>query len=208
MSRRALLVVDVQNDFVHPSGKVGTGHGDVRAILTAVDAINDLVRAAREAGAEVAYIRVTHAPEVDTPAYRARYAVRGMSVDDLLCAENSWGADLYEGLEPPASHDLTVTKHGYDAFALSDLSDRLSERGVDTIVVTGVVTELCVLGTASGGFERGFHVVVPRESTASTDPEAAEAALELIAKYYGSVVTVAEALAVFAQHDVASTSGR
>jgi nicotinamidase-related amidase len=66
---------------------------------------------------------------------------------------------------------------------------------VDTVVVTGFVTELCVLGTASGGFEHGFHVVVPRESTASVDPGAAEAALSLIARYYGSVVSLADGLA-------------
>lgn len=208
MTNAALLVVDVQNDFVHPSGKVGDGHSDLAPLHSAVDTINDLVRAARKASAPIVYIRVTHSPAVDTPAYRARYAVRGMSSDDLLCAEDSWGAELYQGLEPPKADDLTVTKHGYDAFAVGDLADRLAELGIDTIIVTGVVTELCVLGTVSGGFERGFHVVVPREATGSVEPDAAEAALTLIAKYYGTVVTVAEANAVLAPQDAAGAPSR
>ena len=192
MTRVALLVVDVQNDFVHPDGKAGQAHGDVEPLLAAVDAINGLIRVARAAAAPVVYVQVTHSPVVDNPAYRARYAARGMSPDDLLCADGSWGAELYEGLESPLADDLTVTKHAYDAFAGGGLSEQLTSLGVDTIMVTGVVTELCVQGTVSGGFERGFHVIVPREATGSVDPDAAAAALALVTKYYGTVATVEE----------------
>lgn len=208
MSRAALVVVDIQNDFVHPSGKVGKGNGDVAPLLAAVDAINRLIIAARRATAPIVYVHVTHSPAVDTAAYRARYVKRGMSVDDLLCAEGSWGAEFYDGLEQPESDDLIVTKHGYDAFAVSDLTARLNELGVDTIIVTGVVTELCVLGTASGGFERGFHVIVPREATSSVDHIAAEAALKLVADFYGSVVSLEEGIAAVGHQDVESTLGQ
>ena len=196
MSRAAVLVVDIQNDFVHPEGKVGRSHGDVGNLLAAVDAINGLIQVARRAGAPVVYVQVTHSPAVDSAAYRGRYAARGMSPEDLLCADGSWGAELYEGLLPPEAGDLAVTKHAYDAFASGELAEQLTALGVDTIIVTGVVTELCVQGTVSGGFERGFHVVVPRETTASVDPDAAAAALALVTRYYGSVVSVVECGAV------------
>lgn len=205
MSSAALVVVDIQNDFVHPSGKVGRGGVDVAPLLAAVDAINTLIITARRATTPIVYVHVTHSPAVDTAAYRARYAERGMSVDDLLCAEGSWGAEFYDGLEQPESGDLFVTKHAYDAFAVSDLMVRLNALGVDTIIVTGVVTELCVLGTASGGFERGFHVIVPREATSSVDDSAAEAALKLIANFYGSVVSIEEGIAAVGQQDIEST---
>ncbi|MCI0678028.1 MAG: cysteine hydrolase [Actinobacteria bacterium] len=191
MERAAVIVVDVQNDFVHPTGKVGEEiDGDVSGLLKAVAEINRLIVAARAASAPVVYVRVTHSPTVDAPSYRARYEVRGMSADDLLCADGSWGAEFYKGLLEPRPEDLVVTKHGYDAFAQDSLTDRLHELGVDTVIVTGVVTELCVMGTVSGGFERGFHVLVPRETTASIDNAAAEAALSLIAGFYGTVVSV------------------
>ena len=202
------MIVDVQNDFVHPSGKVGRGTGDVAPLLAAVDAINTLVIEARGANTPIVYVHVTHSPDVDTPSYRARYTARGMSVDDLLCAEGSWGAEFYDGLEQPESDDLIVTKHAYDAFTVDDLTVHLNELGVDTIIVTGVVTELCVLGTASGGFERGFHVIVPREATSSVDPVAAEAALKLVANFYGSVVPIEEAFAAVGQQDVESMLGQ
>jgi nicotinamidase-related amidase len=197
LGRPALIAVDVQNDFVHPDGKVGRGGAEMRPLFDAVDGINHLIRSARHASVPVAYVRVTHSPSVDTPAYRARYALRGMSTEDLLCADGTWGAEFYPDVEPPALDDLVVTKHTYDGFAVEELPAHLARLGVDTIVVTGVVTELCVMGTVAGGFERGFHVVVPREGTGSLNPAAAEAALNLIAGFYGTVVTVDEVIAAF-----------
>ena len=195
LDNSAVVVVDIQNDFVHPAGKVGVQPDtDMTPLLSAVDEINRLIVAARDTSTPVAYVRVTHSPSVDAPSYRARYEIRGMSPDDLLCADGSWGADFFEGLLAPETGDLVVTKHGYDAFAVDHLAARLRELGVDTVIVTGVVTELCVLGTVTGGFEQGFHIVVPRETTASVDSEAAEAALKLIAGFYGTVVSVDECI--------------
>ena len=197
LGRPALIAVDVQNDFVNPAGMVGRGGGDMRPLLDAVDQINGLIGSARAASIPVVYVRVTHGTTVDSPAYGARYAVRGMSVDDLLCADGTWGADLYPDLEQPREGELVVTKHAYDGFAVNELPTHLASLGVDTVVVTGVVTELCVMGTVAGAFEHGFHVVVPKEATASGDPLAADAALNLIRSFYGTVTSVDEVIAAF-----------
>lgn len=201
MRNAALVIVDVQNDFVHPSGKVGKESGDVSQLLAAVDAINQLIAAARRVSLPIVYVRVTHSPAVDPPPYRARYSTRGMSADDLLCAEGSWGAEFYDGLLSPGEGDRIVTKHAYDAFAEGSLASHLAEEQVDTVIVTGVVTELCVLGTVSGGFERGFHMVVPREATSSIDSQASEAALKLISSFYGTVLSVEDCIAEFQTAD-------
>jgi ureidoacrylate peracid hydrolase len=196
LGRPALIVVDVQNDFVHPDGKVGRGGDDMRPLLDAVDGINRLIRTARSANIPVAFVRVTHSPIVDNPAYRARYAVRGMAADDLLCADGTWGAELYADLEPPGPDELIVTKHAYDGFAVPELPAHLQAHGVDTAIITGVVTELCVIGSVAGGFEHGFHIIVPREATGSADPAAAEASLTLIRRYYGSVASIEDVVAM------------
>ena len=193
----ALLVVDVQNDFVHPDGRAGRGTSDMRPLLDAVGGINRLIGAARRSSVPVTYVRTTHSPSVDNRAYRARYSVRAMSEDDLLCADGSWGAEFYPDLEPAAPGELVVTKHAYDGFAVDELPAHLRKLGVDTIVVTGVVTELCVMGTVAGGFEHGFHVVVPPEGTGSLNPAAADAALRLVAGFYGTVATIDEVIAAF-----------
>lgn len=198
LGRPALIAVDLQNDFVHPEGKVGRGGGDMQPLLDAVTGINRLILAARRSSVPVVYVRVTHSPSVDSPAYRARYELRGMAVDRLLCADGSWGAEFYSELEPPAPGELVITKHGYDGFTVDQLSEHLTELGVDTVVVTGVVTELCVMGTVAGAFEHGFHVVVPREGTGTANPAAAEAALDMIGAFYGTVTTINEVIAAVA----------
>jgi ureidoacrylate peracid hydrolase len=188
VGRPALMVVDVQNDFVHPGSTVGHDDDDTGPLLAAVDAINRLITSARRSAVPIVYVRVTHSATLDNAAYRARYAVRGMTADDLLCADGSWGAELYAGLAPPQANELVVTKHAYDAFAVHELPGHLERLGVDTVIVTGVVTELCVMGTVAGAFEHGYHVIVPRETTASENAAAAEAALALIGSFYGTLV--------------------
>ena len=79
---------------------------------------------------------------------------------------------------PPEKGEPQLVKHGYDAFQVPDLEKALLESGIGTVVVTGVVTELCVRATAISAFERGFFPVVPRECTATTEPEAAREALD------------------------------
>jgi len=190
LGRPALIVVDVQNDFADPDGKVGRDGRDMTPVVEAVKAINRLVAGARAASVPVVFVRVTHSPTVDNPAYRARYAARGMAIDDLLCADGTWGAEFYPELTPPDQDDLVVTKHAYDGFAVPELSSHLAKLGVDTAIVTGLVTELCVMGTAAGAFEHGFHVVVPREASGSVDASASDAALGLIAQFYGTVTNV------------------
>jgi nicotinamidase-related amidase len=197
LGRPALIVVDVQNDFVHPDGKTGRGGHDMAPLLEAVDAINGLITAARKGRVPIVYVRVTHSPAVDNPAYRARYADRGMTIDDLLCADGTWGAEIYPELIPPQPSDLVVTKHAYDGFAVPDLAEHLRSLGVDTAVVTGVVTELCVMGTAAGAFEHGFHVVVPAEGAGSVNSTASAAALALISRFYGRVLPALEVAAGF-----------
>ncbi|MEO6351091.1 MAG: isochorismatase family cysteine hydrolase [Candidatus Limnocylindrales bacterium] len=192
LGQPALIVVDVQNDFVHPEGKAGRGGSDVTPLLGAVAVINRLVGAARAASVPVVYVRVTHSPAVDNPAYRARYVARGMAVDDLLCADGSWGAELYSELVPPTADELVITKHAYDGFSVPDLAAHLQRLNIDTVIVTGVVTELCVMGTAAGAFEHGFHVIVPSEAAGSVNAAASDAALDLVSRFYGRVATAAD----------------
>jgi nicotinamidase-related amidase len=83
-------------------------------------------------------------------------------------------------------------KHGYDAFQNPELEPALRQSGILTVIVTGVVTELCVRATVTSAFERGFFAVVPRECTASTEPERAEEAIESIERWYAEVVAIDE----------------
>lgn len=193
----ALLIVDVQNDFVDERGRIGREGADVSSLQAAIEQINRLVDAARAVGAPVVYVRTVHGPEVDTAPYQARYERRGMAPDDVLCAAGTWGAELASALRPPGPDEAVVVKHGYDGFSTHELPALLQRRGMRAVIVTGVVANLCVRATTFSAFEHGYFPIVPQESTASTDPDVARAALGDIASWYGETPTVDEVLAAW-----------
>jgi nicotinamidase-related amidase len=193
-SETAVLIVDVQNDFVADKGWVGRAGGDMQPLQQAVDGINRLIAGARETGAHVFYITVEHGDHVDNGPYQARYERRGMKPDATICHAGTWGAALYEGLTGPAPADARLVKHGYDAFAIPDLAAELRRRGVRSVIVTGVVTELCVRSTAMSAFENGFFPVVPREATASDEPDVAREALHSLERWYAEITSVDDVL--------------
>ncbi len=185
--RCALLVVDLQNDFVHPRGWSARHHPGTPSLRHVLAPVNRLVAAARTAGVPVAYVLMEHGPAVDAPNYRARYADRGMT-GDLLCAQGSWGARLDEEVSAPQPGDLTIVRHSYDAFAATPLDERLRARGVETVVATGVVTNLCVQTTVQHAFALGYYVVVAEDATAATDPTVQAVTLDNFRRFFGPVV--------------------
>ena len=188
-ARCALLVVDVQNDFVHPEGRIGPGRARGR-YGTALAAINSLVGAARRADVPVIFIRTEHGPDLDSAAYRAVRARRPRATEGV-CLVGTWGAEFATGLDGPLAGDRVVIKHSYDGFARAELAALLAAAGRDAVVVTGVATTLCVLATVAGAFEHGLYAIVPREATAASDGAGARAALHRIETSYGDVVAAA-----------------
>jgi len=188
-ARCALLVVDVQNDLVHPDGRVGPGRA--RAVYAAaLEAINSLIGAARTAGVPVIYIRTEHGPGRDSGPYRAVRPRRRRSPEGT-CLAGTWGAEFAADLDGPRDGEQIVTKHGYDGFATSGLAESLAAAGRDAVVVSGVATTLCVAATVAGAFEHGLYAIVPREATAASDADQATAALRRMATNYGDVVAAA-----------------
>ncbi|HEX4211826.1 MAG TPA: cysteine hydrolase [Candidatus Dormibacteraeota bacterium] len=190
----ALLIVDVQNDFVHAEGWIGRGGADTSASHAAAIQIGRLIDAARRAGALVVYIRTEHGPAVDTAPYRARYARRGMTPEATLCHAGTWGSELYTDLRPPEPGEPVLVKHGYDAFSVDALPELLQARSVRNVVVVGVVTNLCVRATTFSAFERGFFPVVPQEATAATEEDIKRRALQDISDWYGEIPSIDEVI--------------
>jgi nicotinamidase-related amidase len=186
-SRCALLVVDLQNDFIHPGGWSTRHDPDGPSLRHVIPAVNRLIGAARAAGVPVAYVLMEHGPAVDPPNYRARYESRGMA-GDLLCAEGTWGAELDADVVGPRPGDLTIVRHSYDGFAGTPLDGLLRARGVETVVGTGVVTDLCVQTTVQHAFALGYYVVVAEDATAAADATVQAVTLDNFRRYFGAVV--------------------
>ena len=155
--RTALLVIDMQNDNLRPGSSVEIPRA--RDIVPAVAARLD---AARVAGLPVVYIIDQHEPDdADLDAWTTHNVV------------GSEGAKVWPALAPKAG-DLQVTKSTYSAFTGSRLDDVLDGLGVDTLVLTGCVTEVGVLATAMDALQRGYAVEVPADSQAGTGAQAEE----------------------------------
>ncbi len=152
---RALLVIDMLNDFVDEKGSLRVP--DTEAVLPRV--VQE-VADARARGEAVVYVCDAHQP--DDPEFSRMgwppHAVRG-----------TWGARVVEALEPRPL-DPVVEKTTYSGFHGSDLDRVLREREARTVRLVGCVTNICVLYTAADAAMRGYEVEVVRDAVAGLDP--------------------------------------
>jgi len=143
--KSALIIVDMQNDFVHPKGKlfVPTAPGTV-------EPIKRLLEKARAKNVLVIYTQDTH--YLDDPEFKiwGEHAVVG-----------TWGHQIIDELKPQIPQEIIVQKTRYDGFFGTPLDNILRSRGVEYVVITGTVANICVLHTASSAALHGYKVVLP-----------------------------------------------
>jgi nicotinamidase-related amidase len=94
----------------------------------------------------------------------------------------------------PLPGEAQIDKYGYNAFHRTSLSDRLNAQGVNTVLITGTVTQICVEDTARGAFHEGFQAAVISDAVSSYAPELQRASLQTLSMKYGRVMTASEAL--------------
>ena len=168
--RTALIVGDMQNDFVKEGGTlvVPGAEGTIRPI----GALLDL---ARRSGMKVVFTQDTHTdgdPE---------WEIWGEH-----CREGSWGWQVVDGLAPNED-EVTIRKPRYDAFYGTDLEHLLRLWSVDTLIICGTVANICVHYTASSAAMRWFNVIVPRDCISSFNDFDMESSLVQTATLLGEV---------------------
>jgi len=176
-ARSALIVVDMQNDFVSEGGSLLVPDAG-----QTIPAIRSLLDRARDAGMRVVFTQDTHDegdPEWDIWPEHAR---RG-----------SWGWEIVDALEPH-EHELVISKVRYDAFYGTHLDHHLRVWGVDTVVICGTVANICVHYTAASAALRWYDVVIPRDAVSALDPFDLESSLRQTAFLFAGKVTTAEAI--------------
>jgi ureidoacrylate peracid hydrolase len=204
----ALIVVDMQNDFCAPGGMMDKEGADLGAVQAMAKRLPEVIEAAREAGALVVFVRNVYSTEANSylsDVYLEQAARRrgGSYTLRAVCGPDSWEGDFYEKIRPLPSEPI-VTKHRYGAFHNTDLETILRVRGVRTVVLTGVATNVCVETTAREAFMRDFYVVFTGDGTACYADDAHQATLRTIDKYFGPVVPVGEVAEIWR----GSASGR
>jgi ureidoacrylate peracid hydrolase len=181
----ALIVVDVQNDFVSPDGSAGKRGDDVGAAMAMIPNLTRLIDQARKVGLTVVYIRTTHSDWTDTASWIYRTSQKsGLST----CREGTWGAEFYDGLAPLPS-ERVVIKHRYSAFINTDLNTVLKARGIESILVCGVATNVCVETTARDGYMYDYYVTMIDDCSAAYDAKLHMSTLENIRRHFGLVAS-------------------
>lgn len=171
MTKQALLVIDYTNDFVADDGTLTCGQPGQALAPTIVD----LAEKAHVNGDWVLFPTDVHTP--NDPYHPETKLFPRHNVRD------SWGRELFGSVKDwyeanqTADNVWLFDKTRYSSFAGTDLDLRLRERHVDTLILTGVCTDICVLHTAVDAYNLGYKLVVPQNAVASFDPAGHEWAL-------------------------------
>ena len=192
----ALLVIDMQNDFCASGGLVSRDGRDLSQAQQMARRLPGLITAARSSGALVVFVRCLYTSEhnrylSDVWLEQAARERKGGYTRIPVCRDGAWEGDWYEDIRP-ASGDLVVTKHRYDAFQGTDLDLVLRSHGVRTVLLTGVVTNVCVETTARAAFVRDYYVAVVSDGCAAYVREDHEQTLSNIRRFFGVTPSIGD----------------
>lgn len=181
----ALVMIDMQRDFVEPGGFGEMLGNDVSLLRSAIEPCRKVLQAAREAGLFVIHTREGHRPDLaDLPPTKKERGHLAVGIGDegpmgRILVRGELGHDIIPELYPIAGEPV-VDKPGKGAFYDTDLLGILRNQGIETLIVCGVTTEVCVHTTVREANDRGFNALVPADCTASYFPEFKRVALEMI----------------------------
>lgn len=189
----ALLVMDFENDIVHPEGAFKDfGFAQMVQDNGVLDKTAQLLAAARRSGTLVIYVSVKFRPgyperPANAPLWQGLHAANAL-------VEGSWGASIHDAVAPQEG-EAVVTKRGVSAFTASDLEPILKNKRIGTLLLAGVATNFVVEGTAREASDRGYQVVVVGDCCASVSQEAHDAALSVALPFLAAISTLEETAA-------------
>jgi biuret amidohydrolase len=184
-ARCALIIIDMQRDFLEPGGFGAALGNDVTQLHRAIAPCAALLTAARAAGLLVIHTREGHRPDLtDCPPAKLTRSPPGLRIGDAgpmgrILVRGEAGHDIIPELAPTAG-EVVLDKPGKGAFWATDLENILRNRGIEALLVAGVTTEVCVSTTVREGNDRGFRCAVISDACASYFPEFHAAALAMI----------------------------
>lgn len=187
MSRRALLMIDMQRDFLDPAGYFARTGMDVAPLRAIIPAAARLLAAARASGVMVVHSREGHRPDLSdlTDFKRRRASGAGAPIGSdgplgRLLIRGEAGHAIIDELAPLA-HEPVIDKPGFGAFYATDLDLILRTAGVTALTLAGVTSDICVHSTLREAVDRGYDCETVGDACAAGDPAIHQAMLSLIA---------------------------
>jgi len=203
LEHAALVIIDMQRDFVEPGGFGASLGNDVTRLQAIVPTVQALLLAWRAAGALVVHTREGHAPDLhDCPPAKRLRGAPSLRIGDLgpmgrVLVIGEPGHAIVPALAP-IDGELVIDKPGKGAFYATPLQAELQARGITQLVLMGVTTEVCVQTTMREANDRGYDCLLVEDGTESYFPEFKAAALAMITAQGGIVGWTAPAATLIA----------
>jgi biuret amidohydrolase len=187
LTRTALLVIDMQRDFLDVGGYAACAGVDIARLRATISPVKALLAAARTTAMRVIFTREGHRPDLSDcpPAKLARSRAAGAEIGlpgplGRLLVRGEYGHDLIIEMNWRAE-EVVIDKPGYSAFHQTDLDQILRANAVQTLIVCGVTTEVCVHSTVRAAIDLGYYCITVRDACASSEPQLQQPALDMMA---------------------------
>ena len=182
--KTALVVIDMQNSFLHKDGESYYQRSE-----EIVDNVSLLIKMAEENNAYIIHISDEHREgfndfeQKQLPAH---------------CVSGTFDARFFDNFGPNnRDNEIAISKRRYSAFFATDLELFLREQKIETLILCGLKTNLCVRATAQDAFAHGFKVILVSDATNSNRAHLEKASIEDITRYFGNVVKTRDAVGLF-----------
>ncbi|MDX6741310.1 isochorismatase family cysteine hydrolase [Actinocorallia sp. A-T 12471] len=190
LATTALLIIDMQRDFVEPGGFGETLGNDVSMLRRVIAPLREVLDAARAAGMLVVHTREGHEPDLsDCPPAKLTRGEPSLRIGDpgpkgRILIRGEYGHDIIDELKP-LPDETVIDKPGKGSFYATGLQDLLTAHGITSLVVTGVTTEVCVHTTVREANDRGYECLVLSDCVGSYFQEFQDAGLAMISAQGG-----------------------
>ncbi|MFD0695328.1 cysteine hydrolase family protein [Paenibacillus sp. GCM10027628] len=182
----AVIVVDVQNDYCHIEGAIAKSGNDVSSVKKMMPNLHSLLDSARKHTIPVIFLQTNHEKATDSEVWLSRFK-DGINP---ICHTGSWGAEFFE--VAPLPGEIVVKKHRYSGFIHTRLESVLQTLKIETLIMTGVSTNLCVESTARDGFMLDYRIVFMKDACAAFSQEEHDMTLKTVDTYFGMVADTKE----------------
>jgi len=184
--RAALVVVDVQNDFVESQTSA--------CAAEILPRLKQMLTAARKVGVKIVYTQAFVSDQTSSDVWRSGLSKRPHGA--AFCRQGSRGSEIHSEVTPLAG-DIVIPKYRYSAFIGTNLEVILRAHEVKSLIFTGLTTNVCVESSVRDAYQRDYWTVMVSDCTAASAPELHHASLRSIERNFGLVATSGEILRVW-----------
>lgn len=207
----ALLVIDMQNDFCSPQGTSAVHGADLSLIRNMIPKLAKLIDEARKARTMIVFVYANYSSDQNwylSEVYLEQMMRRrkGALADYSVCKQGTWGWELVDPIKQLPS-EVTVNKHRWTAFFGTDLDIILRNRGIKSVILTGVTSNVCVESTARDAFFHDYYVVFSNDCTGSYSKESHMSTLKTIEASFGVVASSEEIIKCWMQSKLSESLG-